>query len=87
MICLAQTKEVYVLPVKCFDLRVLEDRVNLRTTFNVALFSMSDSEFSFFSIFMVTLLAVFSTGGFFSETFLLIGAEAALLSLSDSLKI
>lgn len=47
---IGECKVVYVeienvLPVKCLDLRVLDDRVNFRTTFDVALFSISDSEF------------------------------------------
>lgn len=74
------------LPVKCFDLRVLDDLVNLRTTFDVTLFSISDSELTFSLISNLTAEVLVLSAGFLSEIFLLCGAESTLVSLSDSLK-
>lgn len=76
-----------LLPVKCFDLRVLDDLVNFRTTFDAALFSISDSEFALSFVSGFAADAVTFSTGFLSDVFLGSGAESALLSLSDSLRI
>lgn len=74
--------------VKCFDLRVLDERVSFRTTFCAGLFSMSDSEFplSFDSDFDVELGCF---GGIFLFIFIdfrvVAGDESALDSVSESL--
>ena len=81
----ASSNDLFI-PVKCFDLRVLEDLVNLRTTFDVALFSISDSEFTWSFAPDLTAEAFDLSAGFLSDTFFVIGAESALDSLSDSLQ-
>lgn len=73
--------------MRCFDFRVLDDRVSLRTT-RAGLFSMSDSEFAL-SLDSDDLLASDDDFGviFFGIDFLFGGDESALDSLSESLKI
>lgn len=75
------------IPVRCFDFRVLDDLVNLRTTFCAGLFSMSDSELAL-SFDSDDLLA----NDDFWAIFLFIdfrfaGVESALDSVSESLKV
>lgn len=80
-------KQCQGVPVKCFDLRVLDDLVNFRTTFDAVLFSTSDSEFpiSFVSDLTADEDPVLSKD-FLPAAFLLGGVESALDSDSDSLQ-
>lgn len=86
--------------MRCFDFRVLEDRVSFRTTFVVGLFSMSDSEFALSLVVDSDDLLVADVDAFFVATagaaaaapflllatdFLVGGEESALDSVSDSL--